>query len=196
MGIIGTTTYVYDSQGQLIRENNQAANRTWTYQYDNAGNIVYKREYAYTTGDLGTPVSVSYREFTAPSWGDLMTVYNGTQITYDEIGNPLSDGRWTYQWQHGRQLAGMAGSNGIWSFTYDADGMRTQRTNNITTYNYVYNGGLLSQMTEGADTLRFIYDASGLPMILEYNGQRYYYVTNMQGDVVAILNALGAKVVE
>ena len=192
----GETTFQYDSQGQLIRENNQAANRTWTYQYDNAGNIVYKREYAYTTGELGTPVSISYRQFTDPSWGDLMTVYNGTQITYDTIGNPLSDGTWTYAWEHGRQLASMSDGTDTWDYEYDANGMRIRRSDGTTTYTYVYNGGLLSQMTKGADTLRFIYDASGSPMILEYGNERYYYVTNMQGDVVAILNAVGAKVVE
>ena len=31
------TTYVYDSANQLIRENNQRANRTWTWTYDAAG---------------------------------------------------------------------------------------------------------------------------------------------------------------
>lgn len=38
--------------------------------------------YTYTYGDS--------------SWGDLLTAYNGISITYDEIGNPLNDGTWTY----------------------------------------------------------------------------------------------------
>lgn len=37
-------------------------------------------------------------------WPDLLTAFNGKSITYDAIGNPLSDGTWTYAWQHGRQL--------------------------------------------------------------------------------------------
>jgi hypothetical protein len=41
-------------------------------------------------------------------WGDLLTAYDGNAITYDQIGNPLSDGEWTYTWQHGRQLASMS----------------------------------------------------------------------------------------
>ena len=63
-----TPTYVYDSQNQLIRENNQEEDKTWVWTYD------------------------------------------GTTITYDAIGNPLSDGTWTYTWEQGRQLARM--SNG------------------------------------------------------------------------------------
>ena len=44
------------------------------------------------------------------NWPDLLTAYNGKSITYDAIGNPLSDGTWTYAWQHGRQLASMSKS--------------------------------------------------------------------------------------
>ena len=32
-----TTTYAYDSFDQLVRENNQAAGKTWTYAYDDDG---------------------------------------------------------------------------------------------------------------------------------------------------------------
>ena len=52
-------------------------------------------------------------------WRDLLTSYNGVTITYDNIGNPLSDGTWTYTWQHGRQLASMAKPGTTWNFTYN-----------------------------------------------------------------------------
>ena len=64
------------------------------------------------------------------------------------------------------------------------------------TYNYVYNGDKLSQMTVGSDTLTFRYDASGTPMAVQYNDTTYYYATNIQGDVIAILNTSGTAVVE
>jgi len=34
-----TTSYVYDSANQLVRENNQEAGKTWVWTYDEAGNI-------------------------------------------------------------------------------------------------------------------------------------------------------------
>lgn len=37
---INTTSYVYDSKDQLLRENNQAAGKTWVYAYDDGGNIL------------------------------------------------------------------------------------------------------------------------------------------------------------
>lgn len=39
---------------QLIRENNQALDKTFIYEYDGIGNITSVKKYAYTTGDVGT----------------------------------------------------------------------------------------------------------------------------------------------
>ena len=69
---------------------------------------------------------------------------------------------------------------------------------------YVYNGGTLMQMViettvdEGepvTEVLSFSYDASGLPMSVVYNGTAYYYTVNLQGDVIAIVDATGTAVV-
>ena len=51
-------------------------------------------------------------------------------------------------------------------------------------------------MTVDGNTLYFAYDASGTPMSVTYNGTNYYYATNLQGDVTAILNASGTAVVQ
>ena len=40
------------------------------------------------------------------------------------------------------------------------------------------------------------YDASGSPMSITQGSDTYYYVTNIQGDVIAILNSSGTAVVE
>ena len=130
------------------------------------------------------------------NWGDLLTGYNGKTITSDTIGNMLSDGTWTYTWEHGRELATMSNGSTTWTNTYNADGLRTKRTNGSTTYNYIYNGSSLSQMTVGSNTLYFAYDASGTPMSVTYNRTNYYYATNVQGDVTAILNTSGTAVVQ
>ena len=51
-------------------------------------------------------------------------------------------------------------------------------------------------MTQGSNNLHFFYDASNKPAIVEYNGTKYAYVHNLQGDIVAILDSNGTKVVE
>ena len=62
-------------------------------------------------------------------------------------------------------------------------------------YTYVYNGSQLSRMTYRSNTMRFTYGADGTPLTINLNGTTYYYVTNLQGDVVAILNSSGTMVV-
>ena len=186
----GTVTYTYDDLGQLL-----SASNVHSYSYDDAGNILSKKEYAYTTDTLGSELSTVNYTYGDSAWGDLLTEYGGRTITHDEIGNPLSDGVWTYTWEHGRELAAMSNGNTTWTNTYNADGLRTQRTNGTTTYSYVYNGSSLSQTTVGSHILYFAYDVSGTPMSVTYNGTNYYYATNLQGDVTAILNTSGTAVV-
>ena len=192
-----TTTYTYDNQNQLTREDNQRAGKSWTWTYDDAGNIQSKKEYAYTTGTLGSVLSTKSYGYnnSSNSWGDLLISYNGTGVTYDAVGNPTALNGRSYTWEHGREMATVAYNGSTWTNTYDADGMRTKRTNGSTTYSYVYNGSKLSQMTVGSNTLYFAYDASGTPLSVTYNGTAYYYVTNLHGDVTAILNTSGTAVV-
>ena len=67
---------------------------------------------------------------------------------------------------------------------------------NSVTYAYTYNGGSLTQMTGDDQTLSFAYDGSGRPMVVTWNGTIYLYLTNIQGDVIAILDIEGNIVVQ
>ena len=91
----------------------------------------------------------------------------------------------------------MAAKDGsaTWNFTYNADGLRTSRTDGTTTYKYQYLGGQLVKMTVGDNVMYFNYDASGVPVSIVYNGTTYYYVTNLQGDIVGIVNQSGNQIV-
>ena len=189
-----TTSYVYDSQNQLIRENNQAAGKTWAYAYDNAGNIKNRREYAYTTGELTSATFPVFWEYdSSEPWGDLLAYRSGYTFTYDEIGNPISDGTYTYAWKHGRELVSLTKTSGEQVlFTYGADSMRTSQvqkdsTGAVTaTYSYIYNGGKLGRMTYNDTVVEFTYDASGTPLTMTVGNSVYYYVTNLQGDIIGI----------
>lgn len=52
------------------------------------------------------------------AWGDLLTGYNGKTITSDTIGNMLSDGTWTYNWEHGCELVPMPVTYNCTNFYY------------------------------------------------------------------------------
>ena len=127
-------------------------------------------------------------------WSDLLTSIGGQSLTADEIGNLLSDGTWTYTWQHGRQLAGMSKAGTNIAYGYDSDGKRITKTVNGTTYNYHYLGDQLVELTWGGNKLHFTYDSTG-PLSVNCNGTEYFYVKNAQGDVTGMVNASGTRVV-
>ena len=81
------------------------------------------------------------------------------------------------------------------TYTYNADGFRTQKTVGTVTTDYTLEGDKVVYETNGTDTFWYYYDESGAPVSFEYNGTTYYYVKNLQGDIIAILNASGDKVV-
>ena len=49
--------------------------------------------------------------------------------------------------------------------------------------------------TTTSETLNFTYDAAGTALSVTYNNDTYYYVTNIQGDVLAIVDTSGTSVV-
>ena len=49
---------------------------------------------------------------------------------------------------------------------------------------------------ESTEDLHFFYDAQSRPAFVEYNGTKYRYVYNLQGDIVGIVDTAGVLVVE
>ena len=81
--------------------------------------------------------------------------------------------------------------NGLYTKSYDANGLRTSKTVGSTTSYYFYAGGqLLREATSGIPT-DFFYDANGYPYAMKRNGVTYYYITNLQGDVMKLVDGEG-----
>lgn len=196
-----TVSYGYDLLGQLIRANDPydttagSTGTTWVYAYDLGGNMTSKKAYAYTTGTVGTAVQTISYTYGDANWKDKLTAYNGAGIAYDAIGNPTSDGTWTYTWAKGRQLQSMGKSGTSVSYTYNEDGLRVQKNVSGTITNYILHGKNIVQLTQGSNNLHFFYGADGSPAVVVYNGASYGYVKNLQGDIVSIVNSSGAEVV-
>ena len=88
----------------------------------------------------------------------------------------------------------MSKSGSSITYGYNANGKRISKTVNGTTYNYSYLGDQLTEMTWGSNKLHFTYDSIG-PASVTYNGNRYFYLKNAQGDVTGLVNASGTQVV-
>ncbi len=114
------------------------------------------------------------------------------------MGNPLSyRNGMTMTWQNGRQLASLQTADNSVSYKYDSNGMRTQKTDNSgTTYYYYDSDNNLIGLTKGNDTLLFYYDSDGNVTSFKYGNRMYYYVKNLQGDVVQIIDQTGLSHVD
>ena len=200
--------YEYDSLGQLTRESSYTTLTYDRYAYDGSGNRVSKNTY-YWSGTLKSGETYGY---TNSTWGDLLTNYDGTTISYDASGNPKN---WKdiliLDWR-GSRLKNLyfdtPDAEGIF-FEYNADGIRTEKTyaeraGEVPVYTDVYTvdgSKILSEQRTDEETgnvirtIYYVYDANGQPVGMKYNGVQYWYQKNMQGDVVRILNASGAEVV-
>ena len=198
-------SYQYDALGQLVRTNDPfdstagVQGTTWVYSYNQGGNILRKAAYPFTEEETVSEAAVHTDTYTYGSagWKDQLTAYNNVSITYDAIGNPLNDGEWTYTWQHGRQLASMSKDGETVSFVYNEDGLRVQKTStNTGTTKYTMHGKNIVHLMNGNDELHFFYDAQGRVAVVDYNGESYRYMHNLQGDVIALADMDGNKVVE
>ena len=154
------------------------------------GNITEQKEYAYTTGELGEVLETKNWTYGDSVWSDLLTDFNGTAITYDEVGNPLTIGSKELSWL-GRQLTQIADGEEKISYAYNGDGQRVSKTVNGTTTEFIYNGDILAGQKTGEDVLVFMYDNNGDAFGFIYNGTEYYYIKNAQNDVTAIASADG-----
>ena len=188
-------SYTYDAKNQLVRHDSVTQNCTITYAYDAGGNITTKKTYAYTTGSLDgkTPTETINYTYGNSAWKDELTSYKGEAIEYDEIGNPELYRGWTMGWE-GRQLKS-AGKNGTnLSFTYDSEGIRTSKTVGSTTTKYLLNGTQILAQTTNGKTLCFFYDQQGNRVgMADGNNHFYYYIYNVQGDVIALADASTGK---
>ena len=225
------TLYNYDTYGQLIKEENPLYGKTFTYSYDNVGNITSVKEYAYGA-DVSTASPLSTKTFTySTTPADKLTSFNGNSISYNSYGCVSSYQGSTYSWER-KQLKSivrgnprmLTGDYEYCAFTYNAYGQRvsknyiydTQMTTigdakptYNTTYKYDNAGRLVYEYcsetykSSGAThshKLVYLYDDVGvIGVMYGYDSSAltpYYYHRNLSGDVVAILDTAGNKVVE
>ncbi len=173
--------YTYDEANRLVREDNKQLGTSTEYIYDAYGNIIKKRERSFTQAtDLGncTEIAYGYNK-------DELISYNGEGFVYDKVGNPTTYRGKTAIWEKGRQLKYYHGI----SFEYNGKGVRTKKKD--ISFTYDANGNLISQ----SNGLEFLYDSTGVTGV-KYQGNRYFYRKDIQGNILALLDSTGKVVVE
>ena len=189
-----TITYHYDELHRLIREDNPYMNQTYTFQYDGAGNILSKKEYAYSLqSHLSQPSQTYTYWYQNPQWKDQLTKITTNDstysMTYDTMGYPTSMANHTLTWNK-------SGTLNQWdqtTYEYNIENQLIQKVGNGITTNYYAINHQIHQINIGTNILKFFYALDKL-VYFTYNGTRYFYVFNAQNDITHLVDDTGTVV--
>lgn len=186
----------------MTRENNKILKKTYLISYDNNGNILSRKEYAYTL-KKAEELPEEYDEYTygyEKNTDKLLEICscvkgeNGNYVestqtfTYDSIGNPTSYKGKSVTWTKGRQMTGYDGV----TFGYNGQGQRISKTKAGTVkYLYDVNGNLVKESGKGVE---YYYDGSGV-IGMKYNERVYFYRKDIFGNITEIIDNNGEIVV-
>lgn len=188
--------YQYDGLGQLVREDSVYTNKTVVYQYDTSGNILEVKEYEYSLEEPEILLNTKSYEYNDDTWKDLLTNYEGQEIIYDELGNPLKyRDNMTFKWQ-GRNLMNIEYDNKDIVYSYNSDGVRISKDINGQKTKFYVDGSMILSEISDEESKWYIYDENNAIIGFEYNQDVYYFEKNNQGDVTRIYNELGEFVCE
>jgi RHS repeat-associated protein len=166
-----------------------------TYGYDPVGNRLRR------DGALATAITVvGPQNFTGgyDSADRLKPTFN-----FDDNGNQLGDGVRTFQYNALNQLTRVTGTGLDVSYVYDGDGLRVQKTNNLTavTTRYLWDRNNLTgfpQVSEelqgGAVVRRYVYGPRGPLYQVQNTGVSWvtnYFVPDATGSIRLVLDDSG-----
>lgn len=161
----GNWAYTYDTKTEMVSKKIDALGNTFTYTYDNQGNMLTKTEPGITTTLTTT--------YTYDSKGNVLSVKDAlnqmTYYTYNSFSSILTvtgaPGNTTNTYDaHGNLKTVLDPAGALTQYDYDSKGNLTTITdprNNVTTLGYDANNNLATvTLATGATTI-FTYDANG-----------------------------------
>lgn len=176
------TTYGYDEVGRLTSKQTKLSNGTiiagYSYKLDKVGNITEQTTHEPYDDMLLTGEDISY------SYNDANRITKAGDVSFkfDANGNTTDRGSEQYVWDSKNRLTKAASTE----ITYNPLGLITSYADISFTVNPLGAGTILSDSKSGA---QYIY-GNGLEARV-IGGKASYYVTDVRGSVVAIVDNSG-----
>ncbi|MDD6728563.1 MAG: WYL domain-containing protein [Eubacteriales bacterium] len=162
--------YVYDSKGQLVREDYQlgSASATVTYKYDSRGNLETVKQYPFTRGDITQAPETTEEmelEYENEIWLDAVTQQDDDTLLYDSQGNLIKLGDCDFNWTNGRQLS---------SILYTDENGETEDLIKYTYDEYGVDKKLHNRLNSDGDVREYIIN----PYTMATTNGKYYLICN------------------
>ena len=122
-------------------------------------------------------------------------------ILYDRMGNPVTyRNGWKMTWERGWLLKSVSLTPYRITYDYNADGKRVktqvyQSEQLKKESEYFWNGDQIVAIADNGKLLQFTYDQDGNPFSISQGSNTYYYLYNLQGDVIGLIDSEGTQVV-
>jgi RHS repeat-associated protein len=186
-------SYGYDASGRLIQVQDWLGTIT-TFSYDNANHM---------TGQVNGNGTLVSRTFDAG--GRLTSLTNTTatnatissqQFTLDRVGNrtrseetmPLAPDFTSQSLQFTHNLDNQLTADGIYNYTYDANGNCTSWSDDTTTVSYAYNAmDRLTRVDDGSIADVYVYNGDGDLIAAVRSGAETRYVIDLAAGMTTIL---------
>ncbi|WP_279592820.1 RHS repeat-associated core domain-containing protein [Streptomyces liangshanensis] len=189
------TAYTYDTAGRLtkaVETRSGATTAGWAYCYDKAGNR--------TGGSSGTSLPASCDDATQKAtYNDAgeLTAFNGnTNFSYDGAGNETSAAgptgtRTGGTWTPFTQLGAYTQAGATTGQTYAGTDNTQRLARDTTTFTNAAVG--LSNQNAAGTTTGFVREPSGTLVSMRTGGNSQYYLTDVQGSVIGLVDATGKR---
>ncbi|MET8457629.1 RHS repeat-associated core domain-containing protein [Streptomyces parvulus] len=182
--------YTYDTKGRLtkaVETKDGSTTAGWAYCYDKAGNM--------TGRSTGTSLPAcdnaqSVREYNNAN--ELTSLGGNTGFSYDGDGNEISaasptGARSAAQWTPYTQLSALTASGAASAYGYAGLDNNDRLTRGSSTFTNAAIG-----MTR-ENTTGFVREPSGTLTAMTSGGASQYYLTDVQGSVIGLVDATGKR---
>jgi len=188
------TTYTYDTLGRLtkaVETKDGSTTAGWSYCYDKAGNRTGS-----STGTSLPACDNAQHTYTYNDAGELTAYDSATGFSYDGAGNETSAAsptgtRTNEKWTPFTQLATYTQAGATTDQTYAGTDNTQRLTRDTTTFTNAAIG-VTGQSTSGAAS-GFVREPSGTLVAMRSGGSSQYYLTDVQGSVIGLVDATGKR---
>lgn len=182
-----TTTYTYDSKGNIVSYVTGNEKNNTYYTYDSNKRVIREQtgnDYKYYTYDskgnnlISATLKKDYKGEAPELYDSSLTCFDTTTYTYDSKGRVISE---------------VYSKGGSVAYEYDCRGNVTKETNvtvendktktTVTTYTYDDMGNLLTTQSEG-DSATYVYDKAGRTLRVTQNGETTRTLYDNQGRTI------------
>ena len=194
--VIESYNYTYDELNRLVEEcyNGGTLNHHYQYTYDKNGNVLEK--IVINSSDIVEEIYVYIYSNTIK---DQLIRIDKCDRHYDVISSEYIN----YSANDPFRPSSYKGNNLVWqgrrllsygnnTYTYNSEGIRISKTTSSGTYTYILDGNrIIKEIKPNNINVYYHYDEKGLLVGFNYNNNEYFYVRDILGNIINILDSNG-----